>query len=31
MSTMRDASITVLAVTGLFWLNTLGAHVLVTF
>lgn len=30
MSTMRDASITVLAVTGLFWMNTLGIQALVT-
>lgn len=30
MSTMRDASITVLAVTGLFWMNTLGLQALVT-
>jgi hypothetical protein len=30
MSDLRDTSVTVLALTALFWLNTLGAHALTT-
>ncbi|MGX0105517.1 hypothetical protein ACUXJ6_001897 [Kocuria palustris] len=31
MNTLRDSALTVLALTALFWLNTLGAHALFTF
>lgn len=30
MNTLRDTSVTVLALTALFWLNTLGVHALTT-
>ena len=30
MSELRDASVTVLALTALFWLNTLGASALIS-
>lgn len=31
MSDLRDSALTVLAFAAIFWLNTLGAHALVTF
>lgn len=30
MSDLRDSALTVLALAALFWLNTLGAHALIS-